>query len=83
MATRAEFERLNATEVKEFLVDLLHDEVQEESLAVLEDNRVSGKTFFKLDDEDLREIFPLMGERKAIKRTIEEHKPKEVLRLVC
>ncbi len=78
MATRAEVEGLSVSELKEYLVGCLNDKVQEESIAVLERNRVSGETFLELDDEDIREMFPLIGERRAIKRAIEDFKPKQV-----
>ena len=78
MATRATVEGLGVCELKEFLTDLLLDEIELETLEALERNRVSGKTFLELDDDDLREMFPLIGERKTIKRTIESFKPKEV-----
>ena len=75
MADRSEIESLNFNELKEFLSTKLNDEVSQESLNNLETNRVSGKTFLQLDDGDLSQLFPLIGERKAVKRLIDECTP--------
>lgn len=73
MAVRSEIESLNFNELKEFLSTKLNNEVSQESLNNLETNRVSGKTFFQLDDGELSQLFPLIGERKAVKRLIDEY----------
>lgn len=73
MADRSEIESLNANEIKEWLSTKLNNEVSQESLNNLETNRVSGRTFFHLDDGELSQLFPLIGERKAVKRLIDEY----------
>ena len=65
MATQAIVEGVGVCKLKEFLTDLLLDEIVLESLEALQRNRVSGKTFLELDDADLREMLPLIVERKT------------------
>lgn len=78
MASRAEVERLSVSELKAFLTTRLANDVSEESLANLEMNRVSGRTFLELDDNDLAQLFPLIGERKAVKLFIGECTQRQV-----
>ena len=78
MATRSEVEMFSIEEVKEFISSQLNGVVQEDSLETLQRNRIAGKAFLQLDDEELRELFPLIGERKAIKNLICSYKPKQV-----
>ncbi len=77
MATRAEIEKLNVEKLKDFVSSQLNGEVLENGLESLVRNRVSGKTFFLLDDDELRELFPLIGERKAVRRLINAYNPKK------
>ncbi len=55
-------EKFSVQELKEFLSTQLNGEFLGASLDIFERNRVSGKTFLQLDDEELRELFPLIGE---------------------
>ena len=73
MADRSEIESLNFNELKEVLTTKLNNEVSQESLNNLETNRVSGRTFLQLEDGELSQLFPLIGERKAVKRLIDEY----------
>lgn len=80
--TRAGVERLSADELRAYLTDRLQLEVSVDSLAALEENRVSGRTFLELREEDLKELFPLIGERRAVERLIGSYRPNEV-NLTC
>ena len=46
----------------EWLLPSLKDDVGDEPI---ECQRINGAAFLELSDEDLRELFPLIGERKA------------------
>ena len=48
----------------------------DESIEEIRFQRINGKAFLELTDDDLRELFPLIGERKAIQRRISSFKPK-------
>lgn len=76
MATRAEIESMNVQELKQFVSD--NGDFLQDSLDNLEENRVSGKTFLTLDDDELREMFPRLGERKAFKNLINTYQPKQM-----
>ena len=40
---------------------------------------MSGKTFLELDEDDLKEMFPLIGGGKPSRRTIKKFKTEEVV----
>lgn len=53
------------------LCDVLSNKgLSEEVVAAIETNKVSGKAFLALTDEHLKEMFPLIGERIAVKEQI-------------
>ena len=54
----------------------LKDEVGDKSIEEMRFQRINGKAFLELTDDDLQELFPLIGERKAIRRQINCFKPK-------
>ena len=64
----------SASEVRNFgvleLCDWLEDkeDITAEITDVMKRNRVNGKTFLDLTEADLKELFPLMGERKTVQR---------------
>ena len=49
-----------------WLLTNLKDKVGEESIEELRFQRINGSTFLELTDDDLQELFPLIGEQKAI-----------------
>lgn len=73
MATRSEIENLTAKELRQ-LISMRDREILEDSLDSLERNRISGKRFLLLEEDELRELFPLVGERKAIKNLIDSYR---------
>ena len=75
MATRAELEKCNREELAEFLSGTLGEDISEDSVAALKENRVNGRTFFELTDDDLRDIIKPLGDRKNLRRLIDSYKP--------
>ncbi len=49
-------------------------------LRVLEQNKITGKVFLELTDEDLREMVKAIEDRKALKRLADSYKPQPVVR---
>ena len=70
MATRKDFEDFNCEELEGHLSDVLSGEISSETLEQLKKNKITGKSFLELNDDDLREVAKLLGERKALKRVI-------------
>ena len=66
---------LTKEELHSHLNNYFGDEVRIETLDCLRDERVTGKSFQELDDDDMRELGASIGERKALKRLIQSHKP--------
>lgn len=73
----SEIAELDVHELKEYLVTHLSEEVEQESVGVIETHKVSGKIFLELDNSDLKEMFPRIGERKAVKGLLEKARQKE------
>ena len=81
--SRSEVSQFGVEELFSFLLSELETDVSTESLSVLKRNRVNGKIFLDLEESDLKEIIPLLGERKAIKSIIDSFKVKDkVLKIV-
>ena len=76
MATRGEVLDFSCDQLYVWLVTELKDEVGDETIEELRFQRINGKAFLELTDDDLRELVPLIGERKAIQRRIHSFKPK-------
>jgi hypothetical protein len=76
MATKAELLAFSCDQLYAWLLTNLKDTVGDESIEEIRFQRIDGKAFLELSDDDLRELFPLMGERKAIQRRIDSFKPK-------
>ena len=66
MATRKAVLAFSDQELYEWLFVKLKDEVGEESIEEMRIQRVNGRSFLELTEDDLREMVPLLGERKAI-----------------
>ena len=56
----------------EELCDFLSDRGLDGVVKALETNKVGGRAFLALTDEHLKEMFPLVGERIAVKQQIVE-----------
>jgi Mg/Co/Ni transporter MgtE len=48
--------------------------LSEEVLKVIIDHKIDGEVFLEMNDEHLREVVPLLGDRLKIKRVIETAK---------
>ena len=70
MATRKDFECFDCDNLVKQLSSMLPGEVSSETLDELKRHRVTGRSFLELNDEELREVTSLLGERKALKRVI-------------
>lgn len=75
MATRAVLEKFNCEELAEFLSVRLGEEISDDSVVALRDNRVNGRTFLELTDDDLRDVIKPLGDRKTLRRLIDSYKP--------
>lgn len=77
MGSRTEIAKFSVEELYVFLLDELENDVSSESLAIIKSNRINGRIFLELNESDLKEIIPLLGERKAIKNIIDSFKIKD------
>ena len=60
---------LNVEELSEHLVEKgVHEDVS----ATFKSNRIGGKVFLKLPDENLKELIPTVGEKALVKELLEE-----------
>ena len=82
MTTRGEILAFSCDQLYEWLLTNVKDEMGDESIEEIRFQRINGKAFLELTDDDLRELFPLIGERKAIQRRISSFKPKVILELL-
>ena len=79
MATRVEILAFSCDQLYTWLLTDLKDEVGDESIEEFRFQRINGKAFLELTDDDLRDLVPLVGERKAIQRRINSFKPKVLI----
>ena len=63
----------NAPELRDWLET--KDDITEDILDTLETDRVNGRTLFELIENDIKEIFPVLGDRKAVQRVVDSLKP--------
>ena len=77
MATRKDILMFSVPELCEWLYEELKDDVREDCIQMqaLRSNRVNGRTFLDLTEDDLKELCPLLGERKAVYRIVERLRP--------
>ena len=64
----------NVSELRDWLEN--KDDITEDILDVLQTNRVNGRTLVELTENDLKEFFPILGDRKALQRIVTSLKPK-------
>ena len=64
---------LNAPELRDWLET--KDDITEDILDTLETNRVNGRTLIELTENDIKELFPVLGDRKAVQRVVDSLKP--------
>ena len=64
---------LSAPELRDWLET--KDDITEDILDTLETNRVNGRTLIELTENDIKELFPILGDRKAVQRVVDIFKP--------
>ena len=65
--------KFTVTELCNWLED--KEDITEDIITIVETNHVNGKTFVDLSDDDLKELFSLFGDRKAVQRIVASLKP--------
>ena len=76
MTTRSVVQGFSTSQLCEFVAQKLEDvEDATQMLRSLEENKINGKAFLELTDEDLREIVKPIGDRKALKRLASSYMP--------
>ena len=66
--TKLFFHGLNIEELSDHLVE---KGVHEDMSATFKSNRISGKVFLKLSDENLKELIPTVGDGVLVKELLE------------
>ncbi len=80
MVTRSEIEGFSVAELCDFIAqNLAHVEDSTEIQRELELNKITGKAFLELTDEDLREMIRPIGDRKALKSLAKSYQPQPVV----
>ena len=77
MTTKREIESFNVEQLCDFLTQL--NQLSEQTIASFSENRISGAIFFELGNDDLREIVPVLGERKVLEKLMRSYKPTEAV----
>ena len=72
MATMAAIKDFGVEELCEFLSSY---DLSEEAVNNFRTNRISGSMFFELDAADLKELLPLLGDRKLIQGILSSYQP--------
>lgn len=68
----AKASKISDKSVTEFKEHLLERGVSEDVATHFEKNRVSGRAFMKLKEEDLKELVPLVGDRTEVRSILRE-----------
>ena len=58
--------------VDELCNDYLADRVDEDVIATFRKHKISGAMFLSLEDEQLKELFPILGDRMAVKQLLKK-----------
>ena len=74
MATRDEIKKLSCSELHSHLMDVLGDCVNQSVFDTLKEERVSGRFFLEMGDDEIREITSRLGDRMALKHYINSFK---------
>ena len=75
MATRAAIEDFGTEELCDFLST--SGDISEDGINNFRTNRISGSTVFTLDAADLKELLPVLGDRKIVQKLISSYQPSE------
>lgn len=73
MANSEELKTYSVNELSNFISMKLEGQVDSPDLIALKfnENKITGQVFLNLTQDDLREILPLIGERKIVKSLID------------
>ena len=74
MANRDRVRQMDKHELRMYLMEQLGDEVADEALKTIEEEKINGKAFLALNDGDLHELIQSIGERKLVKLHLESLK---------
>ena len=58
--------------VDELCNDYLADRVDEDVIATFRKHKISSAMFLSLEDEQLKELFPILGDRMAVKQLLKK-----------
>lgn len=75
MTTSEEIRKYSVNELGNFISMKLEGQVDSpDSIALkFKENKITGQVFLDLSLDDLREILPLIGERKAVKSLVDSY----------
>lgn len=77
MATHSELDNFSVNDLCDFVSQNLPDVVEDhhDILRELQSNKITGRAFLNLTDEDLKELIGPIGDRMALKSIIEGYRP--------
>lgn len=80
MATAQEVGKFTTAELSCFIISKLTGKVDtpDTIATVMRENKISGKAFLELNADELREMIPVIGERKAVKELLDSFSTKVV-----
>ena len=58
--------------VEEFAEHLVEEGIDDEVAKSFEENRISGDVFLKLQDDDLKELVPVIGSRVKVRQLLKK-----------
>lgn len=75
MATSEEIKKYSVDELASFISMKMEGQVDSPDTIALKfkENKITGRIFLDLTLDDLREILPLIGERKAVKSLVDSY----------
>lgn len=73
METYEDIAKLSVTELADFLLLKLEGEVESPDIIIskLQDNKITGQLFLTLTQNELQELIPTIGDRRAVKTIID------------
>ena len=77
MATKATVEEFDVEELCDFL--LSSGDVSEDAVDRFRSKRISGSTFFELDEADFKELIPCLGDRKIVQKVQKSFLPSQTV----
>lgn len=73
MESYEDIAKLSATELADFLLVKLEGEIEFPDIITskFKDNKITGQLFLALTHEELKELIPIIGDRRAVKSVID------------